>query len=51
MAIHPFNASDAPQPLAVYSQAVEVTAATRTVYISGQLGIDANGTAPDGIAA
>ncbi len=51
MTTRPFNAPDVPQPLAAYSQAVEVTAATCTVYISGQLGIDADGTAPDGIAA
>ncbi len=51
MTIRPFNAPDAPQPLAAYSQAVEVNAATRTVYVSGQLGIHADGTAPEGIAA
>jgi enamine deaminase RidA (YjgF/YER057c/UK114 family) len=40
------NASDAPAPAGVYTQAIEVTSATRTVYISGQVGIAADGTVP-----
>ena len=45
-----FNAASAPQPQAAYSQAVEVTAATRTLYLSGQLGINADGSFPPGAA-
>jgi enamine deaminase RidA (YjgF/YER057c/UK114 family) len=41
------NASDAPAPAGVYTQAIEVTGATRTVYISGQVGIAADGTVPN----
>lgn len=37
------NAADAPAPAGQYSQAVEVTGATRTLYLSGQVGV-----APDG---
>ncbi len=37
------NAPDAPAPAGQYSQAVEVTGATRTLYLSGQVGV-----APDG---
>ena len=41
------NASDAPAPFSAYSQAVEVTAVTRTLYISGQVGVDIDGNVPD----
>jgi 2-iminobutanoate/2-iminopropanoate deaminase len=40
------NAETAPLPAAAYSQAVEVTGGTRTLFISGQLGIEADGTTP-----
>jgi 2-iminobutanoate/2-iminopropanoate deaminase len=40
------NASDAPQPVAAYTQAIEVTGATRTLYISGQIGQRMDGTIP-----
>jgi enamine deaminase RidA (YjgF/YER057c/UK114 family) len=40
------NAADAPAPAGQYTQAVEVTAATRTLYISGQVGIAADGSIP-----
>jgi enamine deaminase RidA (YjgF/YER057c/UK114 family) len=43
------NAPDAPAPVSAYTQAVEVTGATRTLYISGQVGIDADGNVPDDI--
>jgi 2-iminobutanoate/2-iminopropanoate deaminase len=33
-----------------YSPAIEVTGAARTLYISGQVGVDANGVIPEGIA-
>ena len=32
------NAPDAPLPVAAYTQAIEVAGATRTLYISGQVG-------------
>jgi 2-iminobutanoate/2-iminopropanoate deaminase len=38
------NASDAPAPAGQYSQAVEVTGATRTLYLSGQVGVAADGS-------
>jgi 2-iminobutanoate/2-iminopropanoate deaminase len=44
------NAPDAPAPAGTYTQAVEITGATRTVYISGQVGIDTAGKIPDDIA-
>ena len=44
------NASDAPLPAAAYTQAVEVSGATRTLYISGQVGVRMDGSVPDGIA-
>jgi 2-iminobutanoate/2-iminopropanoate deaminase len=46
MNIRAINAPDAPKPAGQYSQAVEVTGATRTLYISGQVGIDTAGTIP-----
>ena len=43
------NAESAPQPASAYSQAVEVEGATRTLFISGQLGMKPDGTTPPGI--
>ena len=40
------NAPDAPQPVAAYTQAIEVTGASRTLYISGQVGERMDGTMP-----
>ena len=40
------NASDAPQPLGGYSQAVELTDAKRIVLVSGQIPVAADGTLP-----
>jgi 2-iminobutanoate/2-iminopropanoate deaminase len=40
------NAETAPLPAAAYSQAVEVTGGTRMLFISGQLGIEADATTP-----
>ena len=45
------NASDAPAPAGQYSQAVEVTGATRTLYISGQVGVGVDGVIPSDTAA
>ena len=44
------NAPDAPPPVAAYTQAIEVTGATRTLYISGQVGQRMDGTIPADIA-
>ena len=40
------NASDAPQPLGGYSQAVELTDAKRIVLVSGQIPVAADGKLP-----
>ena len=40
------NASDAYRPVAAYTQAVEVSGAARTLYISGQIGQRMDGTTP-----
>jgi enamine deaminase RidA (YjgF/YER057c/UK114 family) len=40
------NAPDAPAPMAAYTNAIEVTGATRTLYISGQVGQKMDGTVP-----
>lgn len=42
------NASDAPGAAGGYAQAREVTGARRTLYISGQIPVRADGTTPDG---
>ena len=43
------NASDAPLPVSAYTQAVEVSGAARTLYISGQIGQRTDGVIPDDI--
>jgi 2-iminobutanoate/2-iminopropanoate deaminase len=43
------NAPDVPSPVAAYTQAIEVSDATRTLYISGQVGQRMDGTIPDDI--
>ena len=45
------NAPDAPAPAGTYTQAVEITGATRTLFISGQVGVDAKGNVPEDVAA
>ena len=47
----PINASDAPQSRGGYAQAVEVTNASRTLYISGQIPEAADGTVPSDFEA
>lgn len=47
MKLKPINAPDAPQPVGGYAQAMEVTNAARTLYISGQIPADANGAVPE----
>ena len=44
------NAETGPIPAAAYSQAVEVAGATRMLFISGQVGVEADGTMPTGVA-
>jgi 2-iminobutanoate/2-iminopropanoate deaminase len=44
------NAEDAP-PAIGYARAIEVTAVARTLYVSGQIPVDANGQCPEGFAA
>jgi 2-iminobutanoate/2-iminopropanoate deaminase len=43
------NAPDAHPPVAAYTHAIEVSGATRTLYISGQVGQRMDGTIPDDI--
>jgi 2-iminobutanoate/2-iminopropanoate deaminase len=43
------NAPDAYHPVAAYTQAIEVSGAARTLYISGQIGQRIDGTIPDDI--
>ena len=43
------NAPDAYHPVAAYTQAIEVSGAARTLYISGQIGQRMDGTIPDDI--
>lgn len=46
MTTRPVNASDAPQSAGGYPQALEVTGATRTLYISGQIPATVDGEVP-----
>ena len=43
------NAPDTPPPVAAYTHAIEVSGATRTLYISGQIGQRMDGTIPEDI--
>ena len=45
------NAEDAPAPVGGYAQAVAVSGAARTLYVSGQIPVDAEGRCPDGFDA
>jgi len=45
------NASDAAPPAGQYTQAVEVSHVSRTLYISGQVGTDLDGTTPEDATA
>jgi enamine deaminase RidA (YjgF/YER057c/UK114 family) len=47
MQIRHVNAPDAPAPSGQFTHAVEVSGATRTVYISGQVGTDMDGSVPE----
>lgn len=45
------NAPDAPAPAGQYTQAVEVSHVTRTLYLSGQVGTEPDGTTPEDAGA
>jgi len=45
------NAADAPAPAGQYTQAVKVSSGGRTLYISGQVGVAADGSIPEGAEA
>ena len=45
------NAADAPVPAGQYTQAVEVTGTARTLYVSGQVGVAADGSIPENAEA
>jgi len=47
MQLRSINAKDAPPPLGGYVQAVEVSAATRILYVSGQIPAAADGSVPE----
>ncbi len=47
MKLRPINAPDAPQPVGGYAQAMEVTNAARTLYISGQIPAAVDGYVPE----
>ncbi|MFI5014644.1 MAG: RidA family protein [Hyphomicrobiales bacterium] len=49
--LRPISPKDLAAPLARYSPAVEAPAGARLVFVSGQLGIDANGETPEGAEA
>jgi len=52
MQVKHINAPDAPQPAGgAYVQAVEVTGATRTLYISGQVPAEIDSSVPEGFEA
>lgn len=47
MKVRTINAPDGPGASGGYSQAVDVSGASRTLYISGQIPVDADGTVPE----
>ena len=47
MKMKPINAPDAPQPVGGYAQSMEVTGASRLLFISGQIPADKEGQVPD----
>ena len=51
MQIRHVNAPDAPAPSGQFTHAVEVTGASRTVYISGQVGSAMDGSIPEDATA
>lgn len=51
MQMHPINAEDAPIPSTGYVQAMEVSGATRMLFVSGQIPVGADGVVPEGFEA
>ena len=51
MPLRPILPRQAPKPLARYSPAIEVPAGARLVFVSGQLGLDAEGRTPESAEA
>jgi enamine deaminase RidA (YjgF/YER057c/UK114 family) len=47
MKMKPINAPDAPQPVGGYAQSMEVTSASRLLFISGQIPADTEGYVPE----
>jgi enamine deaminase RidA (YjgF/YER057c/UK114 family) len=47
MKLTPVNASDAPQPLGGYAQAMEVSGARRILFVSGQIPAEPDGSVPE----
>ena len=47
MKLTPINAPDAPQPVGGYAQAMEVTGASRILYVSGQIPAAVDGSVPE----
>jgi 2-iminobutanoate/2-iminopropanoate deaminase len=47
MQMKPVNAPDAPSPLGGYVQAMEVSGASRILFVSGQIPTEMDGTVPD----
>lgn len=41
------NAPDAPQPMGGYAQGIEITGATRVLYVSGQIPVAPDATVPE----
>ena len=51
MRMKPINAPDAPQPVGGYAQSMEVSGASRLLFISGQIPADKEGQVPDDFEA
>ena len=51
MKMKPINAPDAPQPVGGYAQSMEVTGASRLLFISGQIPADREGQVPEDFEA
>nr|WP_295468690.1 RidA family protein [Mesorhizobium sp.] len=51
MKLTPINAPDAPQPVGGYAQTMEVTGASRILYVSGQIPAATDGSVPDSFEA
>jgi enamine deaminase RidA (YjgF/YER057c/UK114 family) len=47
----PISSPEAPEAAGGYAQAVEVSGATRTLYVSGQIPVAADGALPEGFPA